>query len=629
MKITMTLLVRNEEDLLEDNVWFHRNQGVDSFIVMDNLSEDRTPQIIQSLAREIEIEHLTQSDDTYSQSDWLTDMSRMALVEHGADWVIHNDADEFWLAQTGSIRDYLHAVSPEVGVLRVRRHNAVLRRDENNPLKSCTHPKESILFEACSVNNHGLPIPSKCAHRASLSALILPGNHHVRGVDGTIAEVTEGLRILHYPFRTLENYKQKILFGGRAYAQNTALSEDVGATWRRHYQALDSGELETFWAETSKSKSDVLINKLRGSLFEERSVVHALSQRSLAKRDAVIEAALVALVERTQSKVSDFVTRQTELLSEIPEEIRNQQPRYYNLPYCISGPLSHLDQVRALSFDALKSLEVVSLSSLRDTFSLFPQNESMRDFMATLLTAHFSDDVRRILSDCGGRKVVLHLCCSSRRNLAERSIESFSEVGADYHHIILIGRNTRASEEETDLFFSYDGRVLQVPVPDDYENLHRKLFYGLMVLDLVADASMIIKVDDSLHLGNSARFQHVIGSLAEDQTAYAGRLIGTERHQLQWHGWHLSKCTNPLIETRGYQYPLPRIYAAGGYGYVLGRKGIEACSYMYLAMKEFFSLNSVGLEDAYVGHAMYAQGIELHNVSSEAEQLTFPGLRQV
>lgn len=39
-KITMTLLVRNEADILEDNIRFHHAMGVDSFIVMDNLSTD-------------------------------------------------------------------------------------------------------------------------------------------------------------------------------------------------------------------------------------------------------------------------------------------------------------------------------------------------------------------------------------------------------------------------------------------------------------------------------------------------------------------------------------------------------------------------------------------------------------
>ena len=47
---------------------------------------------------------------------------------------------------------------------------------------------------------------------------------------------------------------------------------------------------------------------------------------------------------------------------------------------------------------------------------------------------------------------------------------------------------------------------------------------------------------------------------------------------------------------------------------------------MYLAMKEFFSMKSVGLEDAYVGHAMYAKGIELEDVASEKNLLSLPGL---
>lgn len=629
MKITMTLLVRNEEDLLEDNVWFHKQQGVDSFIIMDNLSEDRTPQIIQSLAREIEIEHLTQRDDTYSQSDWLTRMSQSAMIDHGAEWIIHNDADEFWHAQVGTLRDFLAAVDPEVGVLKVRRHNAVLCRDSNNPLQSSTHPRRSFLFEVRSLNNHGLQIPPKCAHRASETAVVMPGNHEIRGVEGTTAEVTKGLRILHYPFRTLKNYQRKILVGGAAYQRNQRLSQDVGATWRQHYDALLTEGLERFWLETSRTGSDVLLAKLDGSVFEERLIARELSETAQARRDAEIEAAFVKLVEGTEAKVEKFVADQTALLSRIPEEIRSQRPPYYNLPFCVSGPLRHLEQVKSLSPDDLKHVDTVGFARLRDTFSLFPQNELLREFVATLLITHFNEDARRLMSDCEGRKVVLHVSCAARTSLAERSIESFAESGSDYHHVILIGDCANLSEDETKLFFSYDGRVLRVPVPDDYENLHRKLFYGLTVIDLVADASMLIKVDDSLHLADSRKLAQTISSLVADEAAYAGRLIGTDRHQLQWHGWHLSKCKDPAIETRGYQYPLPRVYAGGGYGYVLGRRGIEACSYMYLAMKEFFSMKSVGLEDAYVGHAMYAQGIELRNVSSEDEQMAFPGLRQV
>jgi hypothetical protein len=46
-RIVMTLLVRDEEDILVQNIEYHRALGVDHFIITDNLSKDRTPSIIQ------------------------------------------------------------------------------------------------------------------------------------------------------------------------------------------------------------------------------------------------------------------------------------------------------------------------------------------------------------------------------------------------------------------------------------------------------------------------------------------------------------------------------------------------------------------------------------------------------
>ena len=36
MKLTMTLLIKNEVDIISDNIKVHSKLGVDSFIVMDN-----------------------------------------------------------------------------------------------------------------------------------------------------------------------------------------------------------------------------------------------------------------------------------------------------------------------------------------------------------------------------------------------------------------------------------------------------------------------------------------------------------------------------------------------------------------------------------------------------------------
>ncbi len=50
MRLVMTLKVRDEEDVIEDNLRFHRALGVDFFVVMDNGSVDRTPEILARYA---------------------------------------------------------------------------------------------------------------------------------------------------------------------------------------------------------------------------------------------------------------------------------------------------------------------------------------------------------------------------------------------------------------------------------------------------------------------------------------------------------------------------------------------------------------------------------------------------
>mgnify|MGYP001341806789 CR=1 FL=1 len=55
-RIIMTLLVRNEQDVIAENILFHYHQGVDAFIVMDNLSTDATVEILRDLAHTIPIE---------------------------------------------------------------------------------------------------------------------------------------------------------------------------------------------------------------------------------------------------------------------------------------------------------------------------------------------------------------------------------------------------------------------------------------------------------------------------------------------------------------------------------------------------------------------------------------------
>ena len=131
MKLVMTLLVRDEADLLPIHLEHHLAQGVDFFLITDNGSRDATPAIAAEavacgLARLIH-----EPADTYEQSRWVTRMARLAAEEHGADWVIHSDADEFWISrQPGqTVREAIAALPSGCSRLSVPRWNAVISRE--------------------------------------------------------------------------------------------------------------------------------------------------------------------------------------------------------------------------------------------------------------------------------------------------------------------------------------------------------------------------------------------------------------------------------------------------------------------------------------------------------------------
>lgn len=621
--ITMTLLVRDEADIIADTLRFHHARGVDRFIVMDNLSTDRTPQILAELAREMPLVILRQEEDTYAQGEWVTQMARQAARE-GADWVINGDADEFWLPAEGGLKTYLAGLPADVGMVDVRRHNAVLVRGAAGPLAAGSDPRGTTLFERESLSTLGRPLPAKCLHRASALVEVRQGNHGVAGVAGRRIAAGGDLVILHFPYRALPQYRRKVTLGGAAYERNRdpALPAQAGATWRDHYRQIDSGAVEAFWTGLSLTRQAATIGLLSEALFREERLSDFLTGAS-ARQDALV-AAHERLCADSAALVRTFSQEMAGYIARVAPEHRASRPMYYNLEYCVSGANRQLQTLGALPLSGGAAVLAGNFAALRDACSLFPRNEHLRRFLAQLLELARPGDVARLRADCAGRRVVLHGTCQPLMARAEASAASFAAL-PDLRHILLVGQGMQ-DEDRTPLDFSYEGGVLWVPTPDSYESLHRKLFYAFMLLDLVADPALVVKVDDNIRLQQAPVFGRLLDGLAEAGVDYAGRVVGRAAHPQQWHGWHIGKCADPLIEARGYQYPLPALYAAGGYGYVLGRRGLAACSYMYLAMKAFFAMQSVGLEDACVGHAAQAGGLELREVSRAGHLLALPGL---
>jgi hypothetical protein len=270
----MTLLVRDEEDILAANLDFHLRQGIDFFVVTDNLSTDGSRDIIEEYVRRGVAVCLRESNDDYSQFRWVTKMARMATLDYGADWVINNDADEFWAAKDvqGSVKEVLRAIPSNVESLMVMRSNFVPVDQDGIGFFA----ERMTLCEREPRNTDGLPLPPKVCHRGFEDIEVAQGNHGVRRAGKPLTALPGPLRIMHFPLRSYRQFENKIINGGAAYARNMELSPDVGSTWRNLHEVWQRGGLRTRYIEMMLSAQEIESGLESGELFYDETVLNAL-----------------------------------------------------------------------------------------------------------------------------------------------------------------------------------------------------------------------------------------------------------------------------------------------------------------------------------------------------------------
>lgn len=239
--LLMTLLVRDEIDIIDAQIKHHLNSGVDHFIVTDNGSLDGTREYLEKLVQEGYITLIHEPSHTHDQGAWVSRMARVAARDFSADWIIHSDADEFfWTGKDGNdLKDFFADIPQHVGVVRVRRYNIL-----KDPLCNTGDCLQDNRIGNIGANDG---INPKVCHRPALNPTVAEGNHRVSGVDGAVLERPNGLTILHFPYRSYEQYEKKIVNGARALLNNPDIPENIGSHWRVAYQQFLDGNLPSVY----------------------------------------------------------------------------------------------------------------------------------------------------------------------------------------------------------------------------------------------------------------------------------------------------------------------------------------------------------------------------------------------
>jgi len=269
--VVLTLVVRDEEEILEATLDYHLAAGVDLVLVTDHRSQDRTPEILDAYRRAGVVRVLREEARFIEQHEWQTRMARLAFSDHGADWVLLGDTDEFWWPRGGLLRDALGRVPAEYGSVRGLQHNFVPLRDDD---ESFAERMVVRLSATAPINDPATPFRpvAKVAVRGGPDVVVAKGGgHRVFGVSGEQLEAWHPVEILHFPLRSREQCArkyEKTLTGWRANlradlarAEQTAAADRSDAMWER--LALDDVAVRTGIAEGSLMTDTRLRDALR------------------------------------------------------------------------------------------------------------------------------------------------------------------------------------------------------------------------------------------------------------------------------------------------------------------------------------------------------------------------------
>jgi hypothetical protein len=266
MRLAMTLLARDDADIIEANLRYHHAQGVDFFVVGDNGSTDGTLEILERYQQAglLELEHFPGT----ANEAWSEGRTKLGRRTHelGADWVIHNDSDEFWWPVTTDLKRTLVAIPERFGMVIAPRAEFVARPGEGSFADRLT------FREARSLR------PPKAAHRAH-PRIVLDHPHPTRirieNPSTSALEGRPGLTItdIRHPvpseelvfastFPSRAQYRRRVELAEQAGMLETSLRADV-------LDAYESGRLDQVYDELALSDQELAGGVEEGALVED------------------------------------------------------------------------------------------------------------------------------------------------------------------------------------------------------------------------------------------------------------------------------------------------------------------------------------------------------------------------
>ncbi|WP_181408173.1 glycosyltransferase family 2 protein [Pararhizobium mangrovi] len=299
--LALTLLVRDEADIIDTVIDFHLQRDIDVIIVTDNASRDGTREILRKRAERGEIVLFDEPSDAYEQDRWATRMARIARDDYGADRVISSDADEFWMNPAGTLKQALRGRREKA--LRCERRNMVGDRDRlatdgwQQTLAYRATPPRAMPKLADRMRD---PLPASYFTLSQPPKAVFATRdlHHIeRGAHSASYEIGEAdvgtcdIVVYHFPVRSRERFEASVKRIGTAVDANRDLPQKKSWKYRRWNRMRQcSGSIDDAFREALPDARALQAGVLAGELSIDTTMRSFFEARASERETSVSQA---------------------------------------------------------------------------------------------------------------------------------------------------------------------------------------------------------------------------------------------------------------------------------------------------------------------------------------------------
>lgn len=328
MRLALTLMVRDEVDVVGAMLDHHLAQGVDVIIVTDNGSIDGTTELLQSYADRGLIELRHDPVHRKQQAATVTRMARDAAVVHGADWVINADADEFWLPKSPglTLKQAFEGIPAAVRTFQASVDDMVgPPAQAGTGLQRLVYRDHRPLEVINRLGIHAHPTPD-APHIGDPAVEVVQGNHYTNLEQGEPVPAGFEVEVLHFPWRSWRQFSTKVRNAGEAY-ERSGLTPSPNHHGMRDYRRLLGGTLFPLYLARHPNDDEIADAAAGGLVFDDRIARSIPSPEPDEPFDDVVELERQRTIGRTVAATENELAQARRRIDELERELDDERAR--------------------------------------------------------------------------------------------------------------------------------------------------------------------------------------------------------------------------------------------------------------------------------------------------------------